>query len=242
VGGCSKSPTTRQPAAFDGPQPPRYPLRVRLTHLLFDLDDTLYPPGLGVVARVDRRITAFMVERLGMTPEAANALRARYREAHGTTMHGLALHHRVEPDDYLACIHAVELDDLLAPDAALRAMLDRLPHEKSVFTNAPACHATRVLDRLGVRECFGAVFSLERLAYVPKPEPAAFAVVLEALDASPAGCLLVDDRADNLRTARGLGMRGVLVGAAAAPPDLEVDAAVASVLELERVLPATTRP
>ena len=38
-----------------------------LTHLIFDLDNTLYPPSRGVVERVDALINRFMVERLGMS-------------------------------------------------------------------------------------------------------------------------------------------------------------------------------
>ena len=40
-----------------------------LTHLIFDLDNTLYPPSRGVVERVDARINQFMIDRLGLTPE-----------------------------------------------------------------------------------------------------------------------------------------------------------------------------
>jgi putative hydrolase of the HAD superfamily len=211
---------------------------VRLSHLIFDLDNTLYPPTLGVVERVDALIDHFMIERLGMTRETARAMRARYRDEHGTTLSGLMIHHQVEPDEYLAHVHAIAIEELLEPNPALHAMLERLPQPKAIFTNASAAHAERVLVRLGVRACFGEIFSLERVAYVPKPFPAAFTSVLTAIGAPPARCLVVDDRADNLRTARALGMRTMLVGAAAPPSGAEVDFAVPSVLDLEGALPA----
>jgi putative hydrolase of the HAD superfamily len=223
---------------FDGPDRGRYARAVQLTHLIFDLDNTLYPPSLGVVERVHALITDFMVERLAMTREVAVETRARYREKHGTTLNGLMLHHAVEPDEFLAHVHAIEIEELIRPDAALLALLQRLPQEKIVFTNGSALHAERVLACLGVRACFGEVFSLERVAYVPKPTRRAFATVLAAIAAVPAHCLVIDDRIDNLRTAHALGMHTMLVGAAAVPDASGVELAVVSVHDLPEALTA----
>ena len=223
---------------FDARHPGRYARQMQLTHLVFDLDNTLYPPTLGVVERVDALINRFMIERLGMTPQAANDARARYREEHGTTLNGLMIHHQVVPDDYLEHVHAIEVEDLLQPDAALLAMLESLPQRKVVLTNGSAAHAERVLARLGVRGCFGNIFSLERVAYVPKPFPAAFEAVLGALGAAPERCLVIDDRSDNLHTAHALGMRTLLVGSAAMSAGAAIDFALASVLDLPDVLGA----
>jgi putative hydrolase of the HAD superfamily len=211
-----------------------------ITELVLDLDNTLYPADRGVVERVDAAITRFMMDELGMELAVAHETRARYREAYGTTLHGLMRHHRIDPDVYLARIHAIDLDDVLGPDAALRALLDALPQRKTVLTNGAAVHAARVLDRLGLRPCFAEVFSLERVAYVPKPEPGAFRTVLAALGATPAACLFADDRADNLRTARALGMRTALVGHPVGAVDAAIDVRIASIHELPAALAAVT--
>jgi putative hydrolase of the HAD superfamily len=88
-----------------------------------------------------------------------------------------------------------------------------------------------------VREHFHDVFSLERVSYVPKPEPAAFESVLAMLAVGATDCLFLDDRPDNLATAHALGMRTVLVGDHfEAEPWL--DGAIASVLELPVLLTA----
>ena len=208
---------------------------MRLTHLIFDLDNTLYPPSRGVVEQVDVRITQFMVDRLGMEPAAAGALRARYRDAHGTTLNGLMLHHAIEPDEYLACVHEIAVEELLTPDPELGAMLGALPHRKVVFTNGSCTHAERVLACLDVRHHFSAVFSLEHVAYVPKPERASFETVLDRLGVEADACLLLDDRRDNLATARALGMRTVLVGGY--PDDADgFDGAIPSILDLPALL------
>jgi putative hydrolase of the HAD superfamily len=208
----------------------------RITHLIFDLDNTLYPPARGVVDHVDALINDFMIARLGLSPESARATRVRYRDQHGTTLNGLMLHDHVAPDEFLAHVHAIDIDHLLEPDPALRAMLDDLPHTKIVFTNGSATHAQRVLARLDVRRCFDAVYSLEDVRYVPKPFPGAFEALLAAVRAIPERCLAIDDRIENLHTAHGLGMSTMLVGAAT-PPDDTIDFAVPSVLELSAALP-----
>ncbi len=204
-----------------------------LTHLICDLDNTLYPPSRGVVERVDALINRFMIERLGMAPEVAATLRARYRDAYGTTLNGLMLHHAIAPDDYLDAVHAIAIEELLEPDPALDAMLASLPHRKAIFTNGSAAHAERVLACLGVRAHFPDVFSLECVAYVPKPDRAAFETVLDRLGARAVDCAFVDDRRDNLATARALGMRTILVGDTSAD---QVDHAIPSILELAAVL------
>jgi putative hydrolase of the HAD superfamily len=204
-----------------------------LTHLICDLDNTLYPPSRGVVERVDALINRFMIERLGMAPDVAATLRARYRDAYGTTLNGLMLHHAIAPDDYLEAVHAIAVEELLDPDPALATMLATLPHRKAIFTNGSAAHAERVLACLGVRAHFVDVFSLECVAYVPKPDQAAFEIVLERLGARAAECAFVDDRIDNLATARALGMRTILVGDARTAG---VDHAIPSILDLAAVL------
>jgi putative hydrolase of the HAD superfamily len=210
---------------------------VGVSHLIFDLDDTLYPPSAGIVGRVHVLISEFMVGRLGMDAEEADALRARYREELGTTLNGLMRYHGVEPDEFLAHVHALDIDTLLTPDADLRAMLETLPHEKIIFTNASRPHAERVLARLGIRECFTDVFSLERVGYVPKPQTAAFTHVLGVLDVAPPRCLVIDDRLDNLRAAAGLGTRTLWVaGDGARDAAAGVDATIGSILEMPAAL------
>ena len=225
--------------SFDAPPGGRYPAGVGVSHLIFDLDDTLYPPSAGVVGRVHVLISEFMVERLGMDLDEADALRARYRAELGTTLNGLMRYHGVQPDQFLAHVHAIDIEGLLAPDADLRAMLQTLPHEKIIFTNGSRPHAERVLARLGVRDCFADVFSLESVGYVPKPQPAAFTHVLGALGVAPARCLVIDDRLDNLLAAAGLGTRTLWVaGDGARDGAAGIDAAIGSVLEMPAALAA----
>jgi putative hydrolase of the HAD superfamily len=177
--------------------------------LLLDLDETLYPAERGVLQRVDRRINAYLCERIGVPREEVDAVRSTLRHAHGTTLRGLVLRHRVDQDDYLRFVHDCDLSDLLAPDPELRALLERLPPRKVVFTNAPRAHARQVLRLLDIEQVFHDVVALEDLDYLPKPDLSAYREVLSRIAAPASACCLVDDTRANLLPAGTLGMRTV---------------------------------
>ncbi|HSD10021.1 MAG TPA: pyrimidine 5'-nucleotidase [Candidatus Binatia bacterium] len=205
--------------------------------LLFDLDNTLYPQSLGVVARIDQRINDYLHVRVGIPASEVDGLRRRFWIEHGTTLAGLAAEHSVDQDDYLEYVHDIGLADLLKPDPTLGAMLERLPGRKVVFSNASRAHAERVLARLCLEKPFESVIGLEDLGYVPKPHAAAFRSVLERLGASAEHCSLIDDLRANLAAAKRLGMRTIWVAEAGRDrADETIDHVVADVREIERVL------
>src|SRR5213593_400608 len=205
--------------------------------LLLDVDNTLYPPSRGVVERVDALINRYLVERVGIDAAEVDAVRRRLWSDYGTTLHGLIHRQGIDPEDYLRYVHAIELADVLGADPALAGMLARIPLLKVAVTNGSAAHARSVLDCLGVRPLFFRIYGLERLAFVPKPYVQAYQIVLADLHALGRDCILVEDRAVNLRAARQLGMRTVYI-ADGGPPVPGADLSIGSVLELERALGA----
>lgn len=190
------------------------------THLLFDLDGTLYPAAVGLWPAIKERIGRYLTERLGLSPTEAQRLRQEYLRRYGTTLRGLQLHHGVAPKDFLAFVHDVPVEAMLQPDPRLRAILAALPQSKWVFTNADEPHTWRVLRRLGVADLFAGVIDLVAMDFRPKPQPYAFAVALARLGQPPAQAVAVlDDLPRNTRAARRLGFLSVLVGHEAARPD-----------------------
>ena len=75
--------------------------------LLLDVDNTLYAPSCGVVARVDVLINRYLVERLGFDADQVDGVRRRLWSDYGTTLHGLVHRHGIDPDDYLRFVHAI---------------------------------------------------------------------------------------------------------------------------------------
>jgi putative hydrolase of the HAD superfamily len=205
-----------------------------LKFLLLDLDETLYPRTTGLMQEIARRIALYLTERMGFPPEQAEQLRQRFFAQYGTTLRGLQSEYHVDADDYLHFVHDIALEEYIAPNPALDAMLHRIPLTKAIFTNADEWHARRVLARLGVTDHVLSILDIRATAFYNKPDPRAYELALRALRADGPDCIMVEDNARNLRPAKALfGMTTVLVDG-----QLEdgVDVAIGHVLELEGVV------
>jgi len=177
---------------------------------VFDLDNTLYPVSSRLFDQIDARMKAFIADLLNMPPNEAHRLQKKYFREFGTTLSGLMRRHHVQPEEYLAFVHDIDLG-VIAPDPVLTAALDRIDGRKIVFTNATEAHARRVLARLGIEDRFEAVFDIARADYVPKPEAAVYERLIEAYGLDAGRTVMIEDMARNLRPAAELGMTTVWV-------------------------------
>jgi putative hydrolase of the HAD superfamily len=205
--------------------------------LFFDLDDTLYPNDTGLWAAIRHRMGLYMVEKLNLPPEIIPDLRRTYYMTYGTTLRGLQKHHQVDADDYLAYVHDLPLKEFILPNPELSTMLTGLHQRCFIFTNADAEHARRVMELLGVEECFDGIIDVRAIEFACKPEPVAYQRAL-ALggDPEPSECIMLDDSLTNLAPAQRLGFTTVLVGKIA-EEGLHSDYTIPSLLELPQVLP-----
>ncbi|NQU61675.1 MAG: pyrimidine 5'-nucleotidase [Rhodospirillales bacterium] len=194
---------------------------------VFDLDNTLYPATSDIFAQVDEKMTLFIAEFLSLGLEAAGKLRKDYYLEHGTTMAGLMAHHGLKPGKFLDYVHDIDLSTV-STDKALDEALSRLAGRKIIFTNGPADHAGRILDKLAVRHHFDAVFDIIIAGYIPKPKPEAYDALVEMHGLKPDKTVMVEDLARNLGPAAALGMTTVWVRQNEGPdvtkdPDAPVD-------------------
>jgi putative hydrolase of the HAD superfamily len=172
---------------------------------VFDLDNTLYPASCGLFPQVQVRMNEYICSRLGVTMEEAKALRAQYFREHGTTMHGLMAVHRVDPHEFMAFVHDVDLS-VVPANPGLVAALNELSGRKLVYTNGSVPHAENLLQHLGISGCFEDIFDIAASDFVPKPAMAPFRVFVERYGVKPEGALMVEDMAKNLAPAAELGM------------------------------------
>ena len=177
---------------------------------IFDLDNTLYSARTNLFARIDRRMTAFIGDFLGVEEAEAHRIQKAYFHGHGTTLAGLMSEHQVDPHVFLAYVHDIEMD-VLEADAPLAAAIARLPGRKLVFTNGDKPYALKVLDRLGLGGSFEAVHDLHAMDLVPKPNASAYRGLCDAYDIAPDRALFVDDMARNLQPAKAIGMTTVWI-------------------------------
>ena len=198
--------------------------------VLFDLDNTLYPPERDLFSLIDRRINRYMLEVVAIPAGEVDGLRRHYWQAYGATLQGLIRHYAVDPEDYLEYVHDVDVSGRLRPDPELRASLEELPTRRCVFTNGSRRHAENVLAALGLEDLFEEIFDIRVAAYQPKPNRDPYLGVLERLALPAQRCVMVEDSLANLATAKQLGMTTVLVGAesSGAPVDHRVPSARAA--------------
>lgn len=180
--------------------------------ILFDLDNTLYPAEKDLFSLIDVRINRYMEEIVAIHPQEVDSLRREYWRKYGTTLQGLIHHHVIDPEDYLDYVHAIDVEQRLSHDTELQQTLRDLDVPCFVFTNGSQCHAKRVTEALGIDHLFHEIFDIRIADYVPKPNPAPYHKVLDTLGLAGERCIMVEDSTDNLRTAKQLGMKTVLIG------------------------------
>jgi len=175
--------------------------------LVVDLDNTLYAADNGVFARMDKRMTAFICDTLGIQHAEADALRVRYWRQYGTTLRGLVLHHGIEPETFLHDVHDIDAHELLQPNPALNAALSNISVRKVIHTNGIREHAVRILSALDVQHHFDAIYDIRYNKYLPKPCSETLSMLLHDEAVLPARTLVLDDMQENLSVAKGLGAK-----------------------------------
>jgi putative hydrolase of the HAD superfamily len=181
---------------------------------IFDLDNTLYPASSNLFPQVSRRMTDWVVQRFGLSFEAAREKQRNYYHKYGTTLRGLMLHDGVDPDDFLEYVHAIDLTDLPA-DQRLDGLIEALPGRKVIYTNGSRGHATRILAKLGIDRHFVEIFDIVAADFVPKPDPRPYDTMLERYAIDPARACMVEDMAHNLEPAKARGITTVWLQSAA---------------------------
>lgn len=217
------------------PSTSRPPHSSRFTWL-FDLDNTLHNASAHIFPHINRSMMAYICHHLDVNESEATRLRQHYWERYGATLLGLTRHHAVEPNHFLHHTHHMpDLERMVVAERSLRSMLCRLPGRKIIFSNAPICYTEEVLRITGIRRCFDAVYSIERLRFQPKPATGGFLHLLRNEKLDPRKCIMVEDNLPNLKTAKRLGMKTVWVSTSTRRPPY-ADVTVTSVLDLPKRL------
>jgi putative hydrolase of the HAD superfamily len=100
---------------------------------------------------------------------------------------------------------------LLSADEDMAALVAELgvDHNLALASNTDATHFAFSTESFGVMQAFEQNFLSYEMGLL-KPDPAYFHHVLYGLWASPANCIFIDDRPENVRSARNLGIIGLV--------------------------------
>jgi putative hydrolase of the HAD superfamily len=181
-----------------------------VTSWVFDLDNTLYPPQYRLFDQIEVKMTAWVMQTLGVGRTEANRMRQHYWDTYGTTLAGLMREHDVDPAPYLNAVHDIDFSGLPA-DPILAAHIRNLPGRRIVYTNACEPYAHRVLEARGLTGLFDAVYGVEHAGFRPKPERAAFETIFTADGLDPTTSAMFEDDPRNLAAPHDMGMKTVHV-------------------------------
>ena len=206
-------------------KPPSLPVSARRARVwLFDLDNTLHDASHAIFGAIDRRMTDYVQIELGVERDEADRLRTLYWQRYGATLLGLVRHHGVDPHHFLRETHRFEVAELMRAERGLARLFARLRGRKLLLTNAPLAYAGNVVRHLRLRRHFAAHYTIERMrvhgSYRPKPSKTMLRATLAREKIVPASAVLVEDSLANLKAARALRLRTVLITRHGARPTM----------------------
>lgn len=181
-------------------------------HLLFDMDNTLYPASSDIDKGITRRMLECVADFFKCDMEKAILLRKERIIHYSTTLEWLRAEGLTDIEGFLAHVHPDNEADELLPQPKLRDFLISLNMPMSILTNAPHEHADRVLAKLGVADLFDAVTDIRDAHFNGKPYPDAFLAALQKAGTSIEETLFLDDMQKYTDGWTALGGTAVLVG------------------------------
>ena len=182
----------------------------KIKYWLFDLDNTLYSGDTKVFDQVDKKMSAFISDKLKINIEEAKKIQKKYFHEYNTTLNGMIKNHKIDANEFLEFVHDVDLS-FLKPDKPLKNEISKLTGKKIIFTNGSKAHAKNVTKRIGIDELFDGVFDIVESDFIPKPSIEPYKKIIENYKIEPQYCIFFEDIARNLKPAYELGMKTVWI-------------------------------
>ena len=160
-------------------------------------------------------MTDYVERVLAIERAEANRLRTLYWRRYGATLLGLVRHHNIDAGEFLREAHDFDVAKLLRAERGLAGLFARLPGRKILITNAPREYAGSVLRGLAIHRHFRGRYTIESMRvhgrYRPKPSRLMLRVLLAGERIRPDRAILVEDSLPNIRSAKAIGVRTVLL-------------------------------
>lgn len=209
-----------------------------ITTIIFDVDDTLYDVATGFTKRRNGEVVYdFMVEKLGFVDRtSAKRVRDEYFARYHATAKALLIAQQegqfprdapqfdpidlaqywVDHLDY----RSLRSDSTKSPSTVVVSDLTELVTKSGLqlvaFSNGPRQYVKKVLLELGLWDTIfteSTLFAVDDVLPYCKPEPAAFQIVFDRLGITDPStqCVMVEDSMKNIRQAKQIGIKTVLV-------------------------------
>lgn len=185
---------------------------MEIKHLIFDLDNTLYPCTAQMNIGISTRMMQCVADFFHTTVEEAVKIRSEHIADFSTTLEWLQHEGLTDTEKYFAAVHPQNEADELQCDPNLRQFLSQITLPKIVFTNSPREHAERVLQKLNVRDLFDELCDIRDCGLKGKPYPSAFAAALQKCSGTIEDTVFFDDMRKYTDGFEAIGGTAVLVG------------------------------
>ena len=179
-----------------------------IKNFIFDCDGVLYKDLEKVFGQVSKRMTEYISKKLNVDFKKAKELQTNYFYEYSTSLNGLMINHKIDPDDFLQYVHKINLD-FLEKDTILREELIKLKAKKFVFTNGSHDHIINITKHLGIDDLFDGAFDITDCNFLPKPSIEPYEKLIKKFDINPKETVFIEDIAKNLEPAKKLGMKTV---------------------------------
>ena len=180
------------------------------SHWIFDLDNTLYPEDENIFPQVKKRIIEFISIEFQIDTVSANKKRKKLYNKYGTSLRGLMLENKINPEKFLEYVHDIDLS-IIKKNLKLNSALKKINGKKYIFTNGSFKHAESVLQKLGIEKNFHSIHSIETSGYIPKPSKHAYEKMILKENIDVLRSIMFEDTNWNLQTAKMLGITTVLI-------------------------------
>ena len=181
-----------------------------ISNWVFDLDNTLYKAECGLFDKVHILMGRFIEEKLNLSSGEAQALRSKYYHQYGTTLRGLMIEHKINPDEYLDYVHQINYD-VVSPNEGLKNTIQELKGKKYIFTNANYGHVEKVLEKLKMENIFDGCFDISESDYLPKPHKEIYESFQEKFNLDNSSTAMFEDLHINLKVPFAMGWDTVWV-------------------------------
>ena len=185
---------------------------MHIKHLLFDLDDTLYPSSSNMNAGINRRMMECVADFFNCSIEEAKELKKKNIIHQSTTLEWMRSEGFTDIEGFLAKVHPENEADELPEQPGLREFLLSLNIPKSILTNAPHEHADRVLKKLGIADLFECVTDIRDGNFYGKPYERAYRAALKKVGANVSETVFLDDLQKYTDGWNALGGTAILIG------------------------------
>lgn len=201
----------------------------------FDLDGTLYDSSCGMLDHINQLIDEWILRVVPMSAEKVSSFRNSMFMKYGGTLPGLALEYGSDYYASLRYCHDLPVEEYVSPDPVLREQLLHLSGRKYILTTAYRFYAVRVLNVLGILDCFDGIIDAIDVFPDPKPSPNAYQRALQ-ITAEPdiRRCAFLDDQPRNVAAGHREGFFAVQVGTAY-PVDPLADAWIPKIRDLHKI-------